>query len=149
MCAWQLLSCVHCSLPGSCPWNSSGKNTRVGCHFLLQGIFPTQGSNPGLLYCRQTHYHLSYLGSLLARRDYKQHHPPQINFRTIPPIYSSGIHPSFMNNPLACLSFLPPITHHQCLPLAEPSWKAVSGVSEKHRLLSDGKQMRELAKNRS
>ena len=30
-----------------------GKNTGVGCHFLLQGIFPTQGSNPGLQYCRQ------------------------------------------------------------------------------------------------
>ena len=30
-----------------CPWDSPGKNTGVGCHFLLQGIFPTQGSNPG------------------------------------------------------------------------------------------------------
>ena len=29
-----------------CPWNCLGKNTGVGCHFLLQGIFPTQGSNP-------------------------------------------------------------------------------------------------------
>ena len=32
-----------------CPWDSPGKNTGVGCHALLQGIFPTQGSNPGLL----------------------------------------------------------------------------------------------------
>ena len=32
-----------------CPWDSSGKNTVVGCHFLLQGIFPTQGSNSSLL----------------------------------------------------------------------------------------------------
>ena len=32
-----------------CPWNSLGKNTRVGCHALLQGIFPTQGLNPCLL----------------------------------------------------------------------------------------------------
>ena len=31
------------------PWNSPGKNTGVGCHFLLQGIFPTQGFNPWLL----------------------------------------------------------------------------------------------------
>ena len=31
-------------------WDSPGKNTEVGCHFLLQGIFPTQGSNPGLLH---------------------------------------------------------------------------------------------------
>ena len=42
------------------PWGFSGKNTRVGCHFLLQGIFPSQGSNPGLLcllHCRQILYH--------------------------------------------------------------------------------------------
>ena len=32
-----------------CPWDSSGKNTGESCHFLLQGIFPTQGSNPCLL----------------------------------------------------------------------------------------------------
>ena len=31
-----------------CPWDSPGQNVRVGCHFLLQGIFPTQGSNPHL-----------------------------------------------------------------------------------------------------
>ena len=40
---------VDHSPPGSCPWDSPGKNTRVGCHFLLQGILPTQGSNPHLL----------------------------------------------------------------------------------------------------
>ena len=32
-----------------CPWDSLGKNTGVGCHALLQGIFPTQGLNPCLL----------------------------------------------------------------------------------------------------
>ena len=32
----------------------------MGCHFLLQGIFSTQESNPGLMHCRQTHYHLSH-----------------------------------------------------------------------------------------
>ena len=35
-----------------CSWDSPGKNTGVGCHFLLQGIFPTQGSNPSLLHCQ-------------------------------------------------------------------------------------------------
>ena len=43
-----------------CPWNSLGKNTRVGSHPLLQGIFPTQGSNPGLPHCGQILYHLSH-----------------------------------------------------------------------------------------
>ena len=41
------------------PWNFSGKSTRVGCHFLLQGIFPTQRLNPGLLHCRWILYQLS------------------------------------------------------------------------------------------
>ena len=36
------------------PWHSPGKDTGVGCHFLCQVIFPTQGSNPGLLHCRRT-----------------------------------------------------------------------------------------------
>ena len=35
-----------------CPWGFPGRNIRVGCHFLLQGIFLTQGSNPSLLSCR-------------------------------------------------------------------------------------------------
>ena len=57
--------CVSCSVMSNslryhrlqptrllCPWNSPGKNMGVGSHFLLQGIFLTQGSNPSLLHCR-------------------------------------------------------------------------------------------------
>ena len=50
------------------PWNSPGKNTGVGSHALLQGIFPTQGSNPGLLHCRQTLYQLSYLTNIVQEK---------------------------------------------------------------------------------
>ena len=39
-----------------CAWDSPGKNAGMGCHFLLQRIFPTQGSNPGLLHCRRILY---------------------------------------------------------------------------------------------
>ena len=45
------------------PWNSPGQNTRVGSHSLLQGIFQTQGSNPGLLHCPRILYQLSHKGS--------------------------------------------------------------------------------------
>ena len=45
------------------PWNFPGKSTGAGCHFLLQGIFLTQGFNPGLPLCRQILYHLSHQGS--------------------------------------------------------------------------------------
>ena len=63
---WKSLSCVWLfvtpwTVPNSflCPWDSSDKSTGVGCHALLEGIFPTRGSNPG---------HLSFLC---------HHHPGQ------------------------------------------------------------------------
>ena len=48
-----------------CPWDSPGRNTGVGSHFLLQAIFPSQGSNLGLVHCRQTLDRLSHQGSPL------------------------------------------------------------------------------------
>ena len=55
---------MGCSLPDSSVHGIlKGKITGVGCHSLLQGIFPTQGSNPGLLYCRLIVYCLSHQGS--------------------------------------------------------------------------------------
>ena len=44
------------------PWNSPGQNTGVGSLSLLQGIFPTQGWNPGLLHCRWILFQLSHKG---------------------------------------------------------------------------------------
>ena len=64
------------------PWDSPGKNTGVGCHALLQGIFPTQGSNPCLLNCRQILYHLSHLESPAEARDAAKH--PSVS-RITPP----------------------------------------------------------------
>ena len=43
----------------------SRQDTGVGCHFLLQEVFPTQGLNPGLLHCRQVLYRLSHQGRAL------------------------------------------------------------------------------------
>ena len=65
----QLCNPMDCSLPGSCIHGILQarvlESTGVGCHCLLQGIFLTQGSNPGLLHCncRQTLYRLSHQGS--------------------------------------------------------------------------------------
>ena len=57
---------MDCSLPGSSIHGIfPGKNIGVGCHFLLQGIFQTQGLNLGLPHCRQMLYLLSHQGSLL------------------------------------------------------------------------------------
>ena len=63
--------CVSCSVMSDSlrlcglysPWSSPGQDTGVGSLSLLQGIFPTQGSNPGLLRCRRILYQLSHKGS--------------------------------------------------------------------------------------
>ena len=66
-----MVSCLSHVWPSRllCPWDSPGKNTRLGCHSLLQGIFPTQGSNRGLLLCRWILYHLSHQGSPLCAEE--------------------------------------------------------------------------------
>ena len=73
---------MGCSLPGSfVHGNFPGKNTGVGCRDLLQKIFPTQGSNPGLPHCRWILYHLSHRGDKAIKVDYTdihavvEHHP--------------------------------------------------------------------------
>ena len=62
-CLTHVCDPMDCSVPGSSVY-VQGKNTGVGCHFLPQGIFPTQGSKLGLPHCRQILYHLSHQGSL-------------------------------------------------------------------------------------
>ena len=66
---WEPLSCVRLFVTPRtvqparllCAWDSPGRNTRVGCHSLLQRVFPTRGLNPGLLHFRQILYPLSHL----------------------------------------------------------------------------------------
>ena len=63
---WKSLSCVPLFATPSTidsPWNSPGRNTGVGSHSLLQGIFPTQGSNSGLPHCRWILYQMSHQGN--------------------------------------------------------------------------------------
>ena len=64
--------------PGSSvPGDSPGKNTGVDSHALLQGIFPTQGSHPGLLHCRRILYQLSKGNSESKSNSFSFHPPPQ------------------------------------------------------------------------
>ena len=65
-------SCPTLCNPMDCSWSGSsvhgdslGRTAGVDCHALLQGIFPTQGSNTGLLHCREILYHLGHRGSPL------------------------------------------------------------------------------------
>ena len=74
ICMWVKVTqlCLTLLQPnGLCsPWNSPGQNTGVGSLSLLQGIFSTQRSNPGLLYCRRILYQLSHKGSHTYTLDY-------------------------------------------------------------------------------
>ena len=87
-----------------CPWNSPGKNTGVGSHSLLQGNFPTQGSNLGLPPCRWILYQLSYYSS----KDYTFWR----KVKHFPLIWNQGDHQilliSLLNKlyPITCLWFI-------------------------------------------
>ena len=70
-----------------CPWNSPGQNTGVGSLSLLQGIFPTQGLNPGLPHCRRILYQLSHKGRLL-RVPWTARRSSQSLLKEISPEYS-------------------------------------------------------------
>ena len=73
---WRLRERVYCSVVSNslpsyglqparllCPWDAPGKITGLGCHSLLQGVFPTQVPNPDLLHCRHVLYCLGPQGS--------------------------------------------------------------------------------------
>ena len=69
----SLIRCdpIDYSSPGFTVYGDSpGKNSGMGCYALLKEIFPTQGSNSGLLHCRQILYCLSHQGSLVTRWQY-------------------------------------------------------------------------------
>ena len=66
---WLLVTLWTVAYQAPLSMGSPGKNTGVGCHFLLQGIFPTLASNPGLLHCKQMLYPLSHQGSPRRRKE--------------------------------------------------------------------------------
>ena len=79
------------------PWSSPGHNTGVGNLSLHQGIFPTQGSNPGLLHCRRIPYQLSHKGSpeptvILHKRSSLRSGPSSLSPLSPPhPIHHKGL----------------------------------------------------------
>ena len=86
------------------PWDSADKDTAVGCHALLQGIFPThhallqgifptQGSNPGLLHCTRFLYHRAMEGTIGAHRAPPNPRAKQNKFDLFPAPQYSQEHP--------------------------------------------------------
>ena len=82
------------------PWDSPGKNTGVGCHFLLQGIFLIQESNQGLLHYRQILYQMSYEGSSILQSS-KFNNTICIEWDCIPSLSYISLNPNLMHRPQA------------------------------------------------
>ena len=110
---WKSLSCVRLfAILWNSPWNSPGQNTRDGSCSLLQGIFPTQGSNPGLWHCRwilsqlshprNPRFHQTLLGFLV----------PQLCSKTLLRLEAKvswptcGTHPVYLLSKLNVLHYL-------------------------------------------
>ena len=121
---------MDCSPPGfSVHGDSPGKNTGVDCSFLLQGILLTQGSNPGLLNCRQILHHLSYreahvrvqcmFHQILARTSAL---PPPTPTPTFWPLHFVSVHtPAALLTPGNCfLGFRAPLHFSRHLTLTTP-----------------------------
>ena len=91
------------------PWNSPGQDTGVGSLLLLQGIFPTQGSNPGLPHCGQILYLLSHRGSMFGVRDKFQTHS-SLSFMSAMRVMALGLYYSrvLINTfPILCIFRIP------------------------------------------
>ena len=85
------------------PWNSPGQNTGMGSFSLLQGIFPTQGLNQGLLNCRWTLYQLSYQGSHLLFKIQGYFIISEIGGNLYNNVRSQSLHSMINSNERACL----------------------------------------------
>ena len=85
-----------CDFMDHSPWNSPGQNTGVGSLSLLQGVFPTQGLNSGLLHCRRIFYQLSHSSVQFSRSvvsDSLRPHEPQ-HARPPCPSPTPGVYPN-------------------------------------------------------
>ena len=102
LCAKSLQSCLTVTPRLLCLWESAGKNTGVGCHVLLQGIFPTQGSNLCLL--RHLHWQVGSSPRVPPGKPQEPLEKPKSFGRSlsklggmssqVAPIASSGVQPS-------------------------------------------------------
>ena len=82
-----------------CTWDSPGKNTGVSCHFLLQGTFLTQGSNPGLPHCRQ----FSWPSEPQGKEVWVKNFPVFIPLSNLGPIWDVGLMEDCVESQKKCL----------------------------------------------
>ena len=133
---WKSLSGVWLF---AAPWNSPGRNTAVGSLSLLQGIFPIQGWNPGLLHCRWILYQLSHKGIPFSHKSlFNPHHTHKKEshkvgserLNNVPKVAKLGSgraglqiqavtsEPMFLTNARLCASSLPSSPLSDCKSLA-------------------------------
>ena len=131
---WDPMECVAYRAPLS--MNSPGKSTGVGYHSLLQGLFPTQGSNSSLPHCRQILYHLSHQGNpidlnwLLKKISFTGFHPPSLPFQAFPQC-PHFLQKSSSHSPLSCSKLVSPACASLFFPRTHPHDSAMQPSSPK------------------
>ena len=99
MSVWLFCDPMECSPPNLlCPWDFSNKNTGMGCFSLLQGIFPTQGSNPSFLHWLTSSWPLSHQGSQVRLIEGSELDKGKSDFNSYP-----ILEPSVMGVPISLL----------------------------------------------
>ena len=138
--SWQPTRLPH-------PWDSPGKNTGVGCHFLLQGLILTEGLNQGLLHCRKIFYCLSHRETLHIQEcssvqfshsvvfDSLRPHEPQ-HARPPCPSPAPGVYP----NPCPLSRGCRPTISSSIIPFSCPQSFPASGSFHMSQLFSSGGQ---------
>ena len=112
------------------PLFSPGQNTRMGSLSLLQGIFPTQGSDPGLPHCRRIPYHLSHQGSpFTSLIPWLPPRPPHTHLWIMTILRRIKVPEKFAYEPLAKLGFSPFLTYRidfHCINFSSDSYSSSS-----------------------
>ena len=115
-----------------CPWDSPGKNTGVGCHALLQGIFPTQGSNPGLPHCKRILYQLKEAKPSKSSRELVT--IPWHLMKSVPKVTKQMVNIVIYTQQWLLLFSPADIEIHQCLmPVQENGAAGFSNREQNHR----------------
>ena len=129
-----------------CPWDFPGKNTGMGCHFLLQGIFPTQGLNLHLFHWQVDSFYLPFSSIQFSRSVMSDSFQPHGLQHTRPPCPSPT--PGVYSNSCSLSQWCHPAISSSVIPFSScPQSLPASGSFPMSQLLTSGSQSIGAGKN--